>query len=77
MGPLKPISYHRDQGNSAITSFNENLAKYCQENKIAVFDSFNMTTGVNSFDGTHFGIGVNMMKVQILLNYLEEKYSPQ
>ncbi|KAK2561601.1 hypothetical protein P5673_015587 [Acropora cervicornis] len=77
MGPLKPISYHRDQGNSAITSFNENLAKYCQENNIAVFDSFNMTTGVHSFDGTHFGIGVNMMKVQILLNYLEEKYSPQ
>ncbi|XP_068688714.1 uncharacterized protein [Montipora foliosa] len=74
-GPLKPINYHRDQGNLAISSFNENIAKYCNEHNIAVFDTFNMTTGVHSFDGTHFGVGVNIMKVQILLNYLEETFS--
>lgn len=75
MGPLKPINYHRDQGNPAILSFNENLAKYCNEHNITVFDTFSMTKGVHSFDGTHFGVGVNMMKVQILLNYLEETFS--
>ena len=75
MGPLKPINYHRDQGNPAILSFNNSLAKYCEQHNITVFDSFNMTAGVHSFDGTHFGVGVNTMKVQILLNYLEETFS--
>lgn len=74
MGPLKPINYHRDQGNPAILSFNDNLQKYCNEHNITVLDTFNMTRGVHSFDGTHFGIGVNMMKVQVLLNYLEENF---
>ncbi|XP_022800564.1 uncharacterized protein LOC111338354 isoform X2 [Stylophora pistillata] len=75
MGPLKPINYHHDQGNPAILSFNENLLKYCNHHNITMFDSFNMTMGVHSFDGTHFGVGVNTMKVQILLNYLEEYFS--
>lgn len=75
MGPLKPINYHKDQGNPAILSFNNHLSDYCNLHNITLFDTFNMTMGVHSFDGTHFGVGVNTMKVQILLNYLEEKFS--
>ena len=74
MGPLKPMIYHRDQGNPAILSFNENLSKFCDQHNVTVFNMFNATVHVHSFDGTHFGAGVNMMKVQILLNYLEESY---
>lgn len=75
MGPLKPINYHRDQGNPAILLFNNQLSEYCNLHNVTLFDTFNMTTGVHSFDGTHFGVGVNTMKVQILLNYLEETFS--
>ena len=75
MGPLKPINYHRDQGNPAILSFNSRLSEYCNLHNVTLLDTFNMTMGVHSFDGTHFGVGINTVKVQILLNYLEETFS--
>lgn len=73
-GPLKPRSFYQRQGNHAILAYNTKLTDYCRRFNITVLDTFNMTRGVHSFDGTHYGFGVNMMKAQVVFNYLREKF---
>lgn len=75
-GPLKPMHY-RHQNNHAIIAYNKQMISYCLQHNITIMDTYNMTLGVHSFDGTHYGFGVNMKKAQILLNYLREKFEKQ
>ncbi|KAK7480088.1 hypothetical protein BaRGS_00028648 [Batillaria attramentaria] len=60
---------HRGQGPDDVLSFNRNLTQFWSAYNVAIFDSFNMTDGVTSFDGTHYGLGVNRAKVQVLMHY--------
>ena len=69
-GLLKPLSFQSTQGNTQIQKFNNELLQYCFENSIIVFDSFNITKGVHSFDGTHYGSALNQLKVNLLINGL-------
>jgi len=39
---------------------------------IPVFDFRQLGYFVHSFDGTHYGRGVNLMKNQVFLNYLSQ-----
>ncbi|XP_001629363.3 uncharacterized protein LOC5508781 [Nematostella vectensis] len=71
-GPLKPLTYQRHQGNHAIQAFNAQMWQYCEEQNVTVFDTYNLTLGAQSFDGTHYGVGVNLLKAQLLLNYWNE-----
>jgi len=79
-GPLKPIPYQNTQGNHKIVRFNTFLREYCRRNSVLVFDSFNITRGVHSFDGTHYGRAMNLLKVELLLHSLKmfsaERTSP-
>jgi hypothetical protein len=38
---------------------------------VVYFDTFGLTEGQPSYDGTHYGQRVNVAKAQILLNFLE------
>ncbi|XP_048249003.1 uncharacterized protein LOC124151308 [Haliotis rufescens] len=60
------------QDNSHVASFNRLMSEGLGKYAIPIFDTYNLTSGVMSTDGGHFGIGVNVMKVQMLLNYLLE-----
>ena len=71
-GPLKPNQFRSVQGNHNIQIFNQVLKEYCDSKNILVMDTFNFTKGIHSFDGTHYGYEVNRMKIQILLNSLQE-----
>ena len=55
-----------------MIEFNRRMKEYLQPRGVDVFDVFNLTLGLHSYDGTHYGPGVNMMKAQLLLNYLRE-----
>ena len=70
-GKLKPVGYQRTQGNHKIVGFNWQLREYCRRNSVYVFDTFNLTQGVHSFDGTHYGQALNKLKVELLLNSLK------
>ena len=70
-GQLKPIGYQKTQGNARIVAFNTELREYCRRNSVYVFDTYNMTQGVHSFDGTHYGQALNKLKVDLLVNSLE------
>lgn len=60
--------------NTGIARFNAGMHKYLRSRDVYVIDTFDMSKDLFSYDGLHHGIGMNFLKVQILLNYLEERY---
>ncbi|XP_071078780.1 uncharacterized protein [Haliotis cracherodii] len=70
---LTKSPYHSYQGPQNILEFNKAMTRLFMKHDVPVLDTFNLTKGVTSFDGTHYGIGVNLMKAQILLNYIAEQ----
>lgn len=70
-GPLKPIEFQETQGNKKIIKFNKILKQYCSINSLLIFDAFNITKGLHSFDGTHYGSVLNLFKVTLLLDGLK------
>ena len=71
-GSLKPLPFLDAQNAEKVFRFNKDMTEFLELHGVAVFDTFNLTLGVNSYDGTHYGFGVNMVKAQLLLNFLEE-----
>ena len=55
-----------------IIQYNQEMRRFLEPFEVPVFDTFNLTVGVHSYDGTHYGFGVNMMKAQLFLNFLDE-----
>lgn len=73
-GSLKPIAFLESQGNEKISRFNRDMREFLEPFGVPVFDTFNLTLGVHSYDGTHYGFGVNMMKAQLFMNFLDEAF---
>ncbi|KAK6188517.1 hypothetical protein SNE40_004677 [Patella caerulea] len=61
-----------EQSYGSVIEFNDNIRTYLSKWNIPIFDSFNLTDGVNSFDGAHYGLGVNLIKAKILIEYIRE-----
>lgn len=65
----------KSQSTESILKYNEKIRSILDVVGIPVFDTFKLTNGTVSFDGVHYGRGVNLAKAQIFLNYLlGEKY---
>jgi len=75
-GMLKPIKHLVRQDDQTLWDFAAKVSKYCRENDIPVLDFRSLTANVHSFDGGHYGVGVNLMKNQIFLNYLSSLPNP-
>ncbi|XP_046566727.1 uncharacterized protein LOC124275289 isoform X1 [Haliotis rubra] len=60
------------QSKPHVLRFNRDMEKFLNEYEIPVLKTYNMTDGVRSFDGTHYALGVNVLKANILLNYIQE-----
>ncbi|XP_050413278.1 uncharacterized protein LOC126827784 [Patella vulgata] len=52
--------------------FNKFLNPRLEKLGVPVFDTFNMTGGVASPDGGHYGVAVNMVKARIFIHYIAE-----
>lgn len=76
-GFLKPMAYRQIQNNQKITEYNKLMSDKMKNTGIDVFDVFPMTNGVHSYDGTHYGVGLNILKVQYLLNYIHQSIHPR
>ncbi|XP_057315806.1 uncharacterized protein LOC130656882 [Hydractinia symbiolongicarpus] len=63
------------QSNAKIQNFNKKVNKYWEERNVTVIETFNMSVGLKSYDGRHYGFGFNRLKVQVLLNYLYQAYN--
>ena len=62
----------QDQSSESVRRYNAKMEEFLRPWGVPVFDTFNLTDGVMSFDGAHYGLGVNRVKVRILLAYLME-----
>lgn len=71
-GLMKPTKYTTSQGHDAVERFASAMEEYLKNADVQILDFRKLTTFVDSYDGTHFGTGVNMMKSQIILNYLAD-----
>jgi len=67
---LKPPKFISRQNNKDLPLFASRLRDFCRRWNVPVFDFRQLSENVHSFDGTHYGRGVNLMKVQVFLNYL-------
>ena len=52
--------------------FNEKIIEFIRPYGVPVFNTFRLTEGVRSIDGTHYGLAMNVLKSQIFLNYIQE-----
>ena len=63
-----------EQSAESVQRFNQEMYDFLRDFDVPVFDTYNMTDGCMSFDGAHYGVGVNKMKVRILFQYWTELY---
>ena len=66
-GPLKPLQYLPMQGNTNIQRYNEKMSAYLKMHGVPIFDAFKMTEKAHSFDGTHYGMAMNLLKSRLLI----------
>ncbi|CAL1548451.1 unnamed protein product [Lymnaea stagnalis] len=69
-GTLKTPLEKRQQ-TPALLSFNEKVKAVLEGRGVAILNYFQLTNGTVSYDGTHYGKGVNDAKLQVLLNFLK------
>ena len=74
-GLLKNDRVYRTESVARVKIFNKQMETFLGQFGVPFFDTFNLTGSVMSFDGTHFGLGVNKVKALIFLNYLLELQS--
>ncbi|XP_046327297.2 uncharacterized protein LOC124111591 [Haliotis rufescens] len=60
------------QSYDSVKRYNGNMESFLRRWKVPIFDTFNMTDGMTSFDGEHYGLGMNIAKANVLLSYLNE-----
>ncbi|CAL1548449.1 unnamed protein product [Lymnaea stagnalis] len=56
----------------AILAFNAKVKAHLDAQPITLLDFTKLTNGTMSYDGSHYGRGVNEVKIQVLLNYFRE-----
>lgn len=69
---LKPYRALRRNGNIVCEKYTASMINFCKEHDIPVLNFRRLTQGVHSYDGTHYGLGVNLMKFQLLFHYLDQ-----
>jgi hypothetical protein len=74
-GSRKPAQFQFQQNNGAIKPFNAVVAGAAARAGLDVFDVFNITVGAYSYDGTHFGMTVGVLKAHLLINILATSIS--
>nr|KAG5711798.1 hypothetical protein BaRGS_023562 [Batillaria attramentaria] len=72
-GLMKTPAFSSQTSETAM-KYNDQMDALMRFNRLPVFDTFNLTKGLVSYDGVHYGLGANRVKVRIFLNYLLELY---
>ena len=70
-GLLKAPTFAR-QTARGVSDFNNKVRTILDNWEIPFMDTFSFTKGVVSFDGTHYGWGVNMLKANMLVKFIQE-----
>ncbi|XP_046565001.1 uncharacterized protein LOC124273741 [Haliotis rubra] len=60
------------QSYESVKRYNSKMETFLKPWKVPLFNTFNMTDGMMSFDGEHYGLGMNVVKANVILSYLNE-----
>ncbi|XP_046563324.1 uncharacterized protein LOC124272214 [Haliotis rubra] len=60
------------QSYESVKRYNSKMETFLKPLKVPIFNTFNMTDGMMSFDGEHYGLGMNVVKANVILSYLNE-----
>jgi hypothetical protein len=71
MGPNMPAEYAEAQSDEVIVNFNYALRQYAETRGIGYMDTFNLTKGYYTSDCVHYGRDANLLKAQMILNFLD------
>ncbi|CAH1801215.1 unnamed protein product [Owenia fusiformis] len=71
-GLMKSPRYWNNQGTKSVTTYTTEMRKFLSKYNIPTFNTHAFTNHSFSFDGTHFGYGVNHQLAQTLLNYISQ-----
>ena len=52
--------------------YNHAMHLLCNKHGVPFFDTYAITQNLTSFDGIHYGMLPNLLKAQLLLNFLSE-----
>jgi len=58
----------------SIKNFNNLIENYLNKHNIKMLRTFELTKNVRSYDGRHHGLALNLLKVNLILNYLDQFY---
>lgn len=58
------------QGKENVQKFNDVTVRLMRKWGVPVLDTFGLTENVVSFDGQHYGWGINRVKALAILNYV-------
>ena len=59
---------------SQVQAYNNALRQMCGAIGLPFFDTFSATFRAASFDGLHYGMDANLLKAQLLVNFLESTH---
>ena len=65
-----PSIYQHEQSAREVLAYNAALAAFCEANRLPLFDTYAMTQNASTVDGVHHTLAVNLIKVQVLLEWL-------
>ena len=70
-------SSHHSLSHWQVQTYNSALRQMCEDIGLPFFDTFAATSRAPSFDGLHYGMDVNLLKAQLLVNFLATGRAPQ
>lgn len=71
-GSNKPPQYLKTQGPEAVKTYNRAVQDWARMQNITFYYTERLTANVTSIDGTHFGLRVNIILAQMLLNAIRQ-----
>jgi hypothetical protein len=75
MGPNQPKMYAKSkQSPRAILTFNRALRAFADSLGLSYLDTYDLTRGLYTSDGVHYGAEANLLKAQLLLNFLDLRW---
>lgn len=60
--------------NIKVKNYNDRVEAFWRERKVQVVDTFGLSEGIKSYDGRHYGLGLNALKMNIVLRMIDNFY---
>ncbi|XP_046561073.1 uncharacterized protein LOC124270098 [Haliotis rubra] len=69
---LMKTPWHLTESREKAKRFNTEMEPFLKDWSVPILRTYHLTDGMCSFDSEHYGMGINIAKANLLLNYIEE-----